>query len=163
MTTIAYRAGILAADTGVCVGGSRAGYTVKIVRRPDGALAAAAGFAAYCYAFRNWFLSGGDPPEAKTDTGVMDRGTVFYADGRIEIFEPGGRFFMTAPYYAMGSGRPEALGAMHYGAGAINAVKAAIAHDNDTFGEISALSHDGLVAVNISEALGLEPMREAAE
>lgn len=160
MTTIAYRDGILAADTGETAGNSRLGRAVKIVRRADGALAAAAGNAVYAYAFKEWFRRGGEgqPPEAKSENNTFDRGVIFHADGRIEVFEPGGKFFTAAPYYALGSGRPEALGAMFAGASAIQAIKAAMVHDSDTFGDIAALSHDGAVVMGLEE-----PVREAAE
>ena len=158
MTTIAYRAGVLAADTGMTVGGSRLGSIVKIARREDGALAGAAGNAWYSAAFLAWFLGGasGAPPEAKLDQSNIDRGVIFLADGTIEVFEPGGSFKLTAPYFAFGAGRPEALGAMHAGASAVGAVQAAIEHDEHTFGDITVLLHE--------QALGLkEQQLQAAE
>jgi 20S proteasome alpha/beta subunit len=138
MTTIAYRDGVIAADTGMTVGGSRLGRIVKIARNESGALAGAAGSAGYNAKFLDWFRGGavGDPPEARETERSFDRGVVFHADGVIDIYEPTGVFHATAPYFAFGSGRPEALGALFMGATAEQAVRAAIEHDEATFGEV---------------------------
>jgi len=152
MTTIAYKQGVLASDTGATMGGSRLGRVEKIVRAADGRLAAAAGNAAYAHAFRAWVLKGeGEPPSAKSDDpSVANRGIIFHPCGRIQVFEDVGSFDVTAPYYAIGSGRPEALGAMHAGATAEQAVRAAMEHDEHTFGEVLVLTHH-------------MPLKEAAE
>jgi hypothetical protein len=149
MTTIAYRNGILAADTGMSAGGSIVGSVTKIARSEKGDLAGAAGDASYNHDFIAWFVGGeqGNPPEAQEEDKTFDRGVIFRRDGRIEVFEPRGRFECSAPYYAFGSGRPEALGAMFVGASAEQAVQAAIAHDPYTFGDIDVLSHETMRAV----------------
>lgn len=41
-----------------------------------------------------------------------------------------------APYHALGSGRQIALGAMHAGAHPVDAVKAAMTHNDGTFGKV---------------------------
>jgi hypothetical protein len=140
MTTIAYRAGTIAADTGQTNGSSRSGYSSKIARNAQGDLCAAAGFATYAWAFKQWFLKGelADRPKASDS----DRGLIIRRDGTIIIFEDTGYFDMRAEYYAIGSGRPEALGAMFMGATARQAVEAAMRHDANTFGEIEELSFD---------------------
>jgi hypothetical protein len=145
MTTIAYRDGVLAADTGVATeGGSRVGSMVKIVRGPTGNLGGASGTAGYSEAFKRWVLGGEQepPPEPKSEERYFDKGAVFHADGKIDIHEPGGRFIVAAPYYAFGSGSPEALGAMFAGADAETAVRAAIAHDTGTHGSVTVLRHE---------------------
>jgi 20S proteasome alpha/beta subunit len=143
MTTIAYRWGIIAADTRAMVAGSITGSVVKVVKRDDGALAGAAGGAAYCGPFLRWFLDGeqGDPPEAKEGEHSYDRGLIFRCDpdGNIDIFEPPGKFTLQAEYYAAGSGMDMALGAMWAGKGPEDAVRAAIAHDPNSGGEITVL------------------------
>lgn len=149
MTTIAYRGGILAADTCVTVNGSKLGGVVKVWRRPeDGALAGAAGSAGFAAAFRKWFLTPekdrGKPPEPKSDDRMFDRGVVFYEGGRIEVHEAGGPFEVSAPYYAFGNGSDIALGAMFAGADARTAIAAAVKHNPYTFGEITVLTHSGL-------------------
>jgi ATP-dependent HslUV protease subunit HslV len=144
MTTIVYRDGELAADTGMTAGGSMVGHVTKIGRNAKGDLAGAAGDASYNFAFIAWFVVGeqGSAPEAKEDDKAFDRGVIFRRDGRIEVFEPRGRFECSAPYYALGSGRPEALGALFMGATAEQAVRAAMAHDANTFGDVDVLAHE---------------------
>lgn len=144
MTTIAYRARVLAADTRTGNSGSIGGKIIKIRRRDDGDMAGAAGGAAYNFAFLNWFMAGeeGPPPTAKETENSLDRGVIFRKDNIIDIYESGGHFQLEAPYYALGSGRPEALGAMHAGASAVGAVAAAAAHDPWTGDEITVLTHE---------------------
>lgn len=144
MTTIAYRNGILAADARACAGDNIIGNVVKIARNKVGDLAGAAGLASYNFAFLEWFRNAeqGEPPKASKDDGNYDRGTIFRVDGRIEVYEPTGKHCLgMTPYYALGSGRPEALGAMFVGADAEMAVKAAAAHDINTGGPITILRH----------------------
>ena len=143
MTTIAYRNGILAADTRAIIGGSTMGSINKIAKNFGGSLAGAGGNAGYNYAFIEWFRNGeeGIPPEAKVTDNALDRGVIFRVDGKIEVYEPDGKFMIKAPYYALGSGMDVALGAMFMGATAEQAVQAAIAHDNGTGGDVLVLKH----------------------
>lgn len=141
MTTIAYRDGVIAADTMEVTSNSIIGVATKIARRDDGCLAGAAGDAVYSRAFLQWFEGGekGNVPEGFSEDGYIDRGVIFRPNGIIEVYEPRGMFETTAPYYAIGSGRPEALGAMFVGADPEAAVRAAIAHDVHTGGEVIVL------------------------
>lgn len=120
------------------------GSAQKIVRRADGDMAGSAGDAAYNAAFSKWFLGRerGKPPEAKEGDNWIDRGVIFRRTGRIEIFEPRGRFDCTAPYYALGSGKEAALGAMFAGGDPETAVRAAIEHDPHTGGGVTVLRAD---------------------
>lgn len=143
MTTIAYRDGVLAADSRATAGDNIIGDIDKIARNVAGDLAGAAGLASYNYAFLEWFRNGehGEPPKGSKDDGNYDRGAIFRANGRIDIYEPSGQHATSGPYYALGSGRPEALGAMFTGADAATAVRAAIAHDINTGGTVTVLRH----------------------
>ncbi len=145
MTIIAYRAGCLAADSHVTGSGTITGASVKIARNRKGDLAGATGDAVYGYAFRQWFLKGekGEAPDAAAPGKPEDsnRGLIVRHNGVIEVFEFRGKHVVEAKYYAMGSGRDAALGAMFMGASAVDAVKAAIAHDTGCGGEILALMH----------------------
>lgn len=143
MTTIAYRDGMLAADTALSYGSMLRGAT-KIVRAPDGVLAGAAGNATYCTAFLDWACGERSPknaPKAKMSNGSMDRGVLFHPSGLVEIFEQDGIIRCRPPYYAFGSGKAEALGAMFVGATAEQAVRAAIEHDPDTGGDVITVTH----------------------
>lgn len=146
MTTIAYRDGIIAADT--CVSPGRRGHATKIAKRRDGhggfLLAGACGFAIYSEAFLRWFENGeqGSPPEARQVNNACDIGMIIRARNRCELFEPGGSYLIRGDYFAIGSGSPEANGAMFTGATAETAVRAAMAHDENTWGEIQLLRAD---------------------
>jgi hypothetical protein len=144
MTTIAYRAGILAADTAACFGGSIYDSGIaKIVLGPDGELGAAAGLAGYSTAFLGWVKGGrvGLVPVAVETEHTFDRGVVFFSDGTISVFEPSGEYRAKPKYFAFGSGRDHALGAMFAGASAEMAVRAAMEHDPHTGGQVSVLRH----------------------
>lgn len=135
----------MASDTLMMQGDGKTGFVKKIARNDVGDLAGAAGDACYNHQFIRWFLDGeqGDPPQARHEPNAsFDRGLIVRAGSRkIEVFESRGRFDCEAPYYAMGSGGPEARGAMHAGADAQAAVRAAIAHDAGCGGVITVLSH----------------------
>lgn len=140
MTTIAYRKGILAADMGTYP--SRMGETFKIAQNGQ-FLAGACGNATYSAAFLKWFLGGrkGEPPEARSDSDGCDRGVIIGPTTTdLLVFEQGGSFRMIkSPYFAMGSGRQYALGAMYAGASAKEAVEAAMRHDDFTWGSVMVL------------------------
>jgi hypothetical protein len=155
MTIIAYRDGVLACDTGTVRGNSRTHTRVaKTVRAPDGRLAAACGFAGYMGKFLAWALTGeGEPPSAVSPQGATEThntGVVFLPGGCIHVYEDTGMHEATAPYYAIGSGSPEAMGAMFMGATAEEAVRAAMHHDSSCYGDVIVLRH-------------AEPLKEAAE
>lgn len=155
MTTIAYRDGICAADTGTTQGGSQFSHTTKIARNTVGDIAAASGETGFCYAFKNWFIDGenGEPPKIeRADDHDRGCGVIFRASGEIIRFESSGMFKQRAPFYALGSGRNEALGAMWMGASAVQAVQAAIDLDEGTFGDIDVLSHAPSAAKTIKAA-----------
>lgn len=141
MTTIAYRDGVLAADTMYCRGDSSIVGVVKIAIGADGRKGGACGSATFLSAWLAWINGEASRPEAAKDADSCDAGLIIWPGGRIEIFEPGGSFSVTSEYFAMGSGRPEALGAMHAGADPEAAVKAAIAHDCHTGGEVTVIRH----------------------
>lgn len=142
MTTIAYRDGILAADTALSRGGTHMVAVTKIVRRADGDMAAVAGIASLIGPFFEWFLGGedGDPPTVPDEDNSCPTGMIFRAAGHVEVYEAGGWYRMNPnPYMAIGSGRDVALGAMHAGARPQEAVEAAIVHDHGTGGDVTVL------------------------
>lgn len=141
ITTIAYRAGVIAADTQMIQGTSIIGHVTKIVRRDDGALCGGAGDLAWVQAFHRWFLDGcdGDPPRFDDD---CSKGLIIRRRKPIEIFESCGAFEFRPAFVAIGSGKEFALGAMQVGASAKQAVKAAMAFDPGSGGTVMALSHD---------------------
>ena len=144
MSTIAYRDGSIAGDTLCCSGWVRSGRVeAKITRGPSGVLAGAVGSATFAEKLLRWARLGrqGDPPKGEDTADRCDRGVVIEADGRITVYEGDGSFTLDAPFFAMGSGRELALGAMAMGASAERAIEVASRLDVYTGSEIQALRH----------------------
>ena len=121
MTTIAYKDGVLAADRSVWQDDTYVGERSKITRVHTGGLAGAAGTASFVSAFLQW--AGGVredcPPRGEGDVGfVVNHDTMLQ-------YDEAGEYIAHAPYFAWGSGADVALGAMHAGVSATDAVKAA--------------------------------------
>lgn len=132
MTVVVYRAGIMAADSGTTFNGRIIGGVQKIVRSVDGSLGGAGGDSSDCEAFRRWFEAGGPAetiPKLTNEDGDFDgmivtrEGKLFMIDGSLIPVR------LTAPFYALGSGAPIAIGAMYMGASAEQAVEAAIEYN----------------------------------
>lgn len=165
MTTIAYRNGVLAADSACGRGGTHMGAVSKIIRRDDGAMAAIVGTAALQGPFFKWFVAGEDgerPTVPDPDNNNVATALVFRPDGSCEVYECGGWYTLDpTPYYAVGSGRDVALGAMFAGADPEVAVRAAIVHDSGTGGDVTVLRHDP-APIRPRPALGLVSKEAAA-
>ena len=140
MTTIAYRDGVLAADTLVTENGYRVGSVQKI-GCIKGVLFGVAGVMAHMVAFKDWIRSGmkGDPPSVAS---VSDDGgataLVIYGDS-VLCWDCDRWDIMRTPFYAIGTGAKAAMGAMQAGADAEAAVRAAMALDISSGGEITVL------------------------
>ena len=141
MTTIAYRDGVLAADTLINWNGDVLGYTPKI-GRAGRLLYGASGSTAWCWAFRSWLKRGakGDCPAVAKDSGGC---AVMPNDDIISFHEEGMERRTGVPFYAWGSGADYAIGAMQMGATPEQAVRAAMAWDRKTSGEITVLRREG--------------------
>lgn len=141
MTTVAYRAGIIAADTGMVIGETRVGETRKIAQSEFG-LVGGAGNAGFVAAMLRWFEEGeavGQCPKSITDEFTTDRAIIIRPDKPriINILEDDtGWFEVEAEYYVLGTGREVALGAFWKKATAVEAVQAAMQHDNLTWGRV---------------------------
>ena len=138
MTAIAFRDGLMAADTGVTGGYLIRGHTKKIVRRADGAIAAASGHGGACQAFRDWFLQGGRgrfDPESKRDD---DFGAIIaYPDGLVVGVDAYGRpTSLDAPFHVQGACEDVLFGAMAAGATAEEAVWIAIRNSDGAHGVV---------------------------
>lgn len=141
MTTIAYREGVLAADSQVNSGnGARSGIFRKIGMTHDGWLWGFSGSLhrqADCVAWAEASRDG-KPPEWDGDDGVFI--LVSPAGAVKEWWGKGWIAWEVQPYHAWGSGERIALGAMHAGATAQAAVEASIAIDTESGGAVLALS-----------------------
>lgn len=133
MTTLAYKSGILAADTQMTDG------TLKVPMRKLFLLGAKEGCIAICgdvaraVGFINWLQAGGDPTKwkRKQHKGVG----AIYLDKWDEPFwfnDSPNPVPITAPFFAMGTGYILATGAMKTGMSAIDAVKFAGSLDTYT-------------------------------
>lgn len=145
MTTIAYRDGVIAADTQFTWCDVYDGEGVKVARRGS-VFAAASGAATRGQTFMDWFRSGmpgsapfmGNPDSTDWANGLLLVGE------RVVTFGPCGVSVVSAPYYALGSGREFALGAMAMGADPEQAVRVAMRFDIKTGGQVTVLrSGDG--------------------
>jgi len=142
MTTIAYRDGRMAADSGLIGHGTIEGSFQKIMRVEHAGnviLMGVAGFAAHASLFFDWIQDGSNPkPEIEKDDGfdglvvrrVGDQVTLWFYDRFLIGLD------VQAGYVSIGSGRDHALGALHHGADALQAVQAAIDHDTGSVGPI---------------------------
>lgn len=147
MTTIAYRDGIIAADSRLTytteAGGSRKHSCVKLFRKTVtqgkktfDVIIATAGESSPALVFYDWYGSGKPIPDVLLHHG---------GDFTCLILTPKGLFeadvycrpdLVQEPFYAIGSGSKEALTAMHCGKSAIEAVRMASLVDPYTGGRI---------------------------
>ena len=130
MTIIAFKDGILAADSAFVQEDMMFGTAEKIWRRGDGTLVGGHGDAGYCEQFRQWVMDGeeGDAPETPENQEGYSCGLIVRPNGKLEIHTPRGALPFSGAYYAMGSGSALAIGAMAFGATAEEATQVAIDH-----------------------------------
>lgn len=132
VTTIAYRDGVLAADSLATIGDTKAHGSYQKIRRIGDYMVGAAGSVAASEEFINWLLKHGDdddlPPKGQYSALVID------AKGRVREIESGSILPVprNAKFYSIGSGAPYALAAMYAGASAAEAVKIAAKIDTST-------------------------------
>lgn len=139
VTTIVYRDGILASDSGVFDRGVLVARTPdKIWRNPDGSLAGFTGCFGDLAKFREWMQGGceGDAPDMQDDCEglqIMPDGTVYwYGDKARKIRQDG-------PFFPIGAGFRIAIGALHMGATAEQAVQICCDLDDSTAGPVYTL------------------------
>jgi hypothetical protein len=160
MTTIAIDSmGFVAADGLRTWGGDIVARDEQKVRVRYGRIYALTGIAGGFEPLIKWHGEHkADPERLPKIGGDDDSWTLIVIERPGEVM----KFTKTCPYpecfrppVAFGAGLDLAKGAMLWGATAPEAVKLVSEHTNHTGGEIQV--------VNISEALGLQPIREAAE
>lgn len=143
MTTIAYRAGVMAADTRAYSGDKvPIGFKTKIHRLSDGSLFGCSSSSVGADGLLRRWVDGGCQPCKSDDLKpdgfqlllIRPSGDVFYAKDNMELTGP-----LSAAYFAIGSGDQFALGAMAVGASAKKAIEAAATLDPWTGGEITVI------------------------
>jgi ATP-dependent HslUV protease subunit HslV len=145
LTTIAYRDGVLAADSLVTTNTHRDGIVVKITKRGP-FLAAACGSWPTCLRFLDWFRAGMPIERAPDMSGGDDDkrgacGHIFMPDHLVLTASASGWSRRRAEYYATGTGADYAYGAMAMGASAEDAVRAALKFDTTSGGNVVTLRH----------------------
>lgn len=143
MTAIAYKAGIMAADTvEISANNMILGTVSKITRSPAGALGAASGLSPACYRFAEWFRLGGWEDDAPLFAERVEDGKfgalIVEPCGSVWRIDPSGRRYQAgrAPFYVEGACYQILTGAMAAGASAEEAVKIALQYDRDCGGEV---------------------------
>lgn len=157
MTVVAYRHGVMAADSGAA-GDFPHPWARKLARGLDGTLYGVAGVSGECSSFLRWVAAGcpqGEMPmprmigDSERFAGsfcvLVARSDPEGRSARISVITAyGEEEYPDAPYLAIGAAAECALGAMHAGAGAVDAVRAAIVHGSGAFGEVRAISREEL-------------------
>lgn len=141
MTTIAYRAGVMAADTGVWTGEACHTVARKLARGPDGTLYGCCGNGAEVNAFLKWVDGGcqGDAPKPREEKdGTSSSFLVMKVPrgGPIQIVGAHGEEEYEADYYSIGGGNATAFGALYVGASAEQAIRATIVHGSSAIGDV---------------------------
>ncbi len=140
MTTVAYRDGVLAADSRMTANGWIVPDEARKIRRiSDGSVCAVTGNLAAAIRFVDWLDAGriGErPPLADSRVVRMN------LTDTLTIYEGEGEFTVTPAFTAFGTGMPAAIAAMHMGADARRAVEIAALVDADTGGPVIAISRE---------------------
>lgn len=129
MTTIAYRAGVLAADTRAYAGfNGSLGQKTKIRRLSDGTLiGCSSSQVGLGEAVMDWYERGAKPDDAPKHAEVKFAFLAVGPDGRALYANDGWHLSgpISAEFFAIGSGEGVAQGAMHAGVSAERAVEIA--------------------------------------
>lgn len=136
MTTVAYRDGVLAADSRITAADMVVtDKATKVHRLRDGSLFGHAGSVEDAERLKRALVKGHDAPK---DLDVI--ALLVHPDGTITLFEGNLWIKQTDPYYAIGSGAPYALGAMDAGADAPSAALIGSRRDTSSGGRIKKVT-----------------------
>lgn len=128
MTVIVYRNGVLAADKLGTRTGFRSDFVTKVWRRADGVLVGGCGASSLTYAFTQWVLDGEEKfkrPGLRAEDENSAGAIIIRANGAMEEHDFMGWHPVSGEFWAAGTGAEAALGALHMGASAIEAVEVA--------------------------------------
>ena len=131
MTVIAYRGGVLAADSRETQGDDSVNLCEKLFRKKIGKHWHVIGTAGGSYSgmvFVDWYGSNDPPPETLTQHLDLEEDfEVIVWNGKEQALYTANHLCrlvkVIEPFYAVGSGRKAALAALHLGASAIEAVR----------------------------------------
>lgn len=157
MTTIAYRDGILAADTRAYSGHTNwVGVKSKIFELSDGMMVGiSTPNPGYSAELMDWVVSGFEMDRYPILADRTFSMIVVYPNGQVSVFIDNHTDigFLSNDFFAIGSGECYALGAMAAGASAIEAVKIGCDMDPFTAGPVEALCMPDIDRTEIMEML----------
>jgi hypothetical protein len=143
MTAIAYRAGVMCADSATFADSTFVGTVEKIARAPDGSIGAATGPTSACAKFRRWIEGGMMAPFT---TGAAERdflGMLVKPDGTVLYIEDDGvPYEVKAPFHTLGCAAIGMNYAMAAGASAHQAVAIASNYSDGVWGKIQTVYLD---------------------
>lgn len=140
MTTIAYRDGVMAADSSLTVGETHVASSKKIFRLRNGSIIGFWGTWSHCMLLKDALNDGHDIKDIKRKRIKSAYAYLVKPHGAIWGIENGVLWqLIRTDYVAGGSGGPVALGALAQGASAVEAVRAAIEHAPGSKGPIHTL------------------------
>lgn len=134
MTTLAYKDGVLAADSMALNSWNILGAKGKIDRRGDILFGASGRSSAICRKFVDWGRRGfvGDPPQMSYEADLDACGFIVPEADRIIMWTKDGPNEFRAPFFAFGSGGEFATGALAAGASPQEAIRIAARFDLGT-------------------------------
>ena len=144
MSTVAYKDGIIAGDTKLTDGNLKL-HAQKIYRVHDKLLVGLAGDWLGCLKFLNWIQQNNHYPEITVGWNFEEKDTLKFealvADkDSIAVYDHCMiKMYIDETFWAAGSGRDIAIGAMAHGATAEEAVEIATEYDTYTEGEVMTL------------------------
>ncbi|MDB6036001.1 MAG: proteasome and subunit [Verrucomicrobiales bacterium] len=148
MTTIAFRDGILASDSLASYGETKVpGDMQKLFRLRDGSAAGVTGSEGEWRRVIAWLDGDRGAPQPQPIGENRSSVIVLHIDGTIEIFEDGYHFTESSKFMAWGSGQPAALGALHAGMSAADAVRIATMVDKSSGGAVQTMRPEPKLAV----------------
>jgi len=137
VTTIAFKNGVLAADTGLTT--SSVAGEIKKINKCEDFIGGACGNVVDVHKFLDWVEKGADP-EALPKFADDFKGLLIDKTHNVRfVYKEGISCSVDAPFHAVGSGEEVAKGAFIAGATAKEAVQAAIHIDPYTRGHVDAL------------------------
>lgn len=147
MTTIAYRSGTMAADSGAKFNDTFYNGARKLTRGKDGTLYGVSGNAAQCCDFLRWIDEGetGELPKPDKDTDSTSSFIVLAVSpgGPVRLITAyGTEMYRDGGYQAIGYDCAIAYGALYAGATAEQAIAAAVEHGTGTSGKVQTISHN---------------------
>lgn len=148
MTTIAYRNGVMAADSGAWLGDMAYNGVRKMAKGKSGWLYGCAGNASEIRDFLVWVDKGeaGDMPKPEAvDRVEAESAFIVLAAKRgkpLRLYSAFGYEEMEMPYMSIGSGKEVAMGALYAGATAHQAIEAAIVHGSGALPPVVTISWD---------------------